>query len=61
MVLYWIFVPQVSVQTVTPAHKLLDYFAVSGENVLHKTRRRHICSSGRKRYPSPIQISVAIS
>ena len=33
-------------------------FATSGENVFHKTRRGHKLSSGRKRYPSPIKISV---
>ena len=36
---------------VTPAYTLLDYFAIPG----------HMRSSGRKRYPSLIQIVVAIS
>ena len=48
----------VSVQVVTSARTSLGYFAISGENVFHKTRRGHKLSSGRKRYPSPIKISV---
>ena len=39
---------------------LLGYFLVSWENV-SKTRRGYKRSSGRKRYPSPIQAFVAIS
>ena len=42
-------------------NKLLVYFAIAGENVLHKTCRGHIRLNGRKRYISLIQTSFAIS
>ena len=45
----------------TSAITLLGYFAISGENVFHKILREHKRSSGRQRYPSPIQVYVAIS
>ena len=51
----------VSVQTVTPAHTLLGYFAISGESVFHKTHCGHKRSSDRERYPSSIQTYITIS
>ena len=52
---------QVSVQKITPVRTSLGYFAISEKNGSPKTGRGYKHSSGRKRYPSPVLTSVAIS